>query len=639
LRVAKAKASKARRVAQWKRCRSSLTESQKLTALVGGVIATGALAESIPAIATAHTSFELAMVREEARSLCGHLDKFRADPRNSAASVVPSAITNGVVQVQDLIPLPCSQGKAFEFAPDIAPTCERALNYISTNTASSKLGIALDLDWSRRTSSITQAGLPPIPPKSAAATKKDKCRSAGECLCKGDGKRLKSFFYKLCFHVIKHNCKPGSRGRSLLTSGYIVVGLFPMDMPEDHRAPLNEIAAPDFVEGKTQASWYHVGLQYLSPYKPCVHVLRPSNKPPLMDGLLNLRATGSFPNTYTLLAELDKSRIWWGGLFSLWESDRLLTQIEPAEVSVRAMVEPVMFWTGLRRKIAKRETLVVPDDGAHASAGSLGAIAGGAGEIDADVEVVESDVSSLSSEGGAVEGDARDEAIDDMMALFFDEVDFAEESGAIAPRADVEPGAGFMLDLSDTGGVRDTSALTSSVIGACIPGSSSDPPPPPIVDAAAVPAPIVVEPPPLAAPEALPAARGPRDAGLHRTDYNGGHVTFYPSKDGRGGRFQANFGNAAAHGPRCRMTRTSNPSARPNVYPAQGRPLGLIAAWLAMSDTAGSQDEHAALAVFFTHGERETHRIHLSANTNGLELSAHERKQRDDEGLEPYELA
>ena len=54
-----------------------------------------------------------------------------------------------------------------------------------------------------------------------------------------------------------------------------------------------------------------------------------------------------------------------------------------------------------------------------------------------------------------------------------------------------------------------------------------------------------------------------RGGSQHRTEYCGGHVTYYPKKDGKPrGRFDATCGQTWKHGIRCRLTRTTGSPVR-----------------------------------------------------------------------------
>ena len=112
-----------------------------------------------------------------------------------------------------------------------------------------------------------------------------------------------------------------------------------------------------------------------------------------------------------------------------------------------------------------------------------------------------------------------------------------------------------------------------------------------------------------------------RGGSQHRTEYCGGHVTNHPKKDGTpGGRFEATCGQTWKHGIRCRLTRSSVGVRSQNE--ARGRPLGLLAAWLACAVFSEDADEHSSAVPFLCCGERADLLLNQTARTspcwNGL---------------------
>ena len=134
-------------------------------------------------------------------------------------------------------------------------------------------------------------------------------------------------------------------------------------------------------------------------------------------------------------------------------------------------------------------------------------------------------------------------------------------------------------------------------------------------------------------------ARRPYTRGYHPTRFRQGSITFYPDKaDPEKGRFQAVCGHPEKHGKSCRLTRTSAPTARAGGNLAQGRPLGLLAAWLVMGEVAEDREAHDASVAFLSADERLVAREDLLLQPNGAELAAHERPRRLEETLEPAGL-
>lgn len=140
----------------------------------------------------------------------------------------------------------------------------------------------------------------------------------------------------------------------------------------------------------------------------------------------------------------------------------------------------------------------------------------------------------------------------------------------------------------------------------------------------------------LAAASGPAAPRGrPQGLALHTTYLPGGFVSYYSATTKSTARFQATCTHPA-HG-FCRLTRSSLAYAKEAQRPAQGRPLGLMSAWLAAGDSAQcpTKEDHEATVSFLSFEQRASAMCDLLAAQNGPQLAARERPKRDDEGDEP----
>jgi hypothetical protein len=88
------------------------------------------------------------------------------------------------------------------------------------------------------------------------------------------------------------------------------------------------------------------------------------------------------------------------------------------------------------------------------------------------------------------------------------------------------------------------------------------------------------------------------------------------------------------HHGRCRLTRVLHASSLPSRR-AQGRPLGLMAAWLEAAPLATSAEEHKELAKSLEKVERREARASLRERPGAAALFALERGQRDSSDSEP----
>ena len=86
----------------------------------------------------------------------------------------------------------------------------------------------------------------------------------------------------------------------------------------------------------------------------------------------------------------------------------------------------------------------------------------------------------------------------------------------------------------------------------------------------------------------------------------------------------------------CRATRTSQAPARPSDRNrGQGRPLGLLAAWLDIAAQCVSPADHKSRIVEISRADREKARIELKGISGSQDLFTHERARRDEEPEEP----
>jgi hypothetical protein len=126
---------------------------------------------------------------------------------------------------------------------------------------------------------------------------------------------------------------------------------------------------------------------------------------------------------------------------------------------------------------------------------------------------------------------------------------------------------------------------------------------------------------------AAPSAPIERNRSEVSVKFAGGTITWYKSSN-------TLVAYCGPHGQRCRLTRTANSS--PKKLP-QGRPIGLLAAWLKMGCGISSGDHNLMRFLTFSHADRICARNELVTSTQAdLELLlSKERKPRDGEGDEP----
>ena len=400
------------------------------------------------------------------------------------------------------------------------------------------------------------------------------------------------------------------------------------------------LTLPDFLQPASNRLYLHVGLQYYKPYRPTFQALRPSGQPPLVDGALSLEATGNFLTLHQALNQLDLNLLCYVAWFKLWESNQPLGHFRPADLTAVPFAPPELFWLGppKRERRARRPNPGVGGPLALPAAEPPPALEGGLAPADPS--------SSSSSEAASAPSDGEGEEEDDEAGLhaqalglqlldLLQEIDGAPGSGSnsVPSRAEApqqpqgQPGPSTIPGESAASGAAQ--AASSSTDQILEPAASSAPPPPPAAHDAAD------------APEEGDELQAlPREAGLSACRFYSGAITFYPSKTTAGaGRFQANCGQPELHGRRCRLTRTCAAAVRRNGNQAQGRPLGLLAAWLQAGALLETAEEHAAAVGGLRREDRQAARLELLATENGPELAEHERPARPGEPDEPEGLA
>ena len=118
-------------------------------------------------------------------------------------------------------------------------------------------------------------------------------------------------------------------------------------------------------------------------------------------------------------------------------------------------------------------------------------------------------------------------------------------------------------------------------------------------------------------------------------EFKWGKISYYANKN-----FECvcNHPRHVVDGQRCRLTRTSDAS---DTMAAQGRPLGLMAAWLTHADRSEERVDHRNpfCILAFSVEERQHAREALALVVGSAALFACERERRPDEPLEPSGIA
>jgi hypothetical protein len=636
LRAAVDAATRRRRVAHWLRRRQGLTDAQRLEAVLSEAFAKDPSAEQAVQAAGAEARFEQSRALEQNRARSASLRAFQQSEAGRGA--VSTLASTGALQPGSegqFAPFPFPDAVAFDFAPDTAAVAEGVLLACRQPGVFENLAGALSLDWVRRTQTICQSGLEPIPDKPKGDRQADRCRIAGQCLCSDEGRLLLRFSNKFLYSMKPH-FKLHTPGRKLLQDGLIVVALDLAPVPAGGRAAARALPLPNFLlPGGSGRLWLHIGMHYFKPYRPTFQILQPSAAEPSVPGSIALKAQGGFETMFSVFADIDHKSLCSMAFFRVWESDQPLGQFVPSELTVLPYSDPELFWYGPFRAPRTRRRPPADEIGEGSPAEAMLALGDAApeprGESDAE------DVAGSSDEPSDEESDRDSSDLNEVLAALLESM-VDEPEARRAPT----PAEGELGPLSGVAGEEPPHTAQPEAHEPCLPpvggsmaGSSNDPMPGGIV---AQPVPVQ----PSSAVEAPPPppqpfeARRPYSRGLNPTRFRQGSITFYPDKnDPEKGRFQAVCGHPELHGKSCRLTRTSAPSVRVGGNQAQGRPLGLLAAWLVVGELAADRAAHDASVPFLSADERLAAREELLSQPNGAELAAHERPMRLGEPLEP----
>lgn len=578
--------------------------------------------------------FDSAMGRHVAKQESGKVQRFAEKLGLPDVKAFSGCLRGAQGLAEHLVPTPaCGMGH-FHFSPDTATQVESVLAFASSLGNRTNLHDALQLEWDRRTSTIMQEGLPPLPNTAQADSKAARCRTAGICLCDEDGRRLANFSASFA-RLLKAQTKRRSPGRTALMQGLVVLKLSSAD-------PSNlligtQIEAPEDLDvniGQV-VKWVHIGLMYLSPWRPTFTILQESAALPCVEGGVALKASGDFETFYKHMDTLDKDKAWFFCVYHLWESHQVLTTFVPAEVSVRKVGKPTLFWKGKGFHMPKRPRHPQPPPGpAEAEAqGSDGGEWGRFAMHDAEREARGSDdddADDVIQDASGSEGEPAFCGLEDTLMEVMEEL---EEESAVGSPVEQTPSGLQPARASEAA----ASPVASEGFGR-LPGSSAGPvaaPPVAVGLPAAQVAPrnelVAVGPPQVGRADVL------RAPALSSVNFCGGVIAAYPDKSNpTRGRFQATCGNPL-HGPRCRLTRAMHGSVR-KQNSAQGRPLGLMAAWLLVAHLAEDAIDHDAMIPLLTQDQRAAAREDIKELPGGIELFSAERIRLEGEGEEPEGL-
>ena len=386
---------------------------------------------------------------------------------------------------------------------------------------------------------------------------------------------------------------------------------------------------------RREPMYLHVALHYFKPYRSTYEVLELLKHTSINRAVF--RKTHTYRTEIEMFAEMDLDASWEASIFSIVSNRQPVAPLMPSQCLAEG---PSLPSDGLwpppppkKRGFPKGQkcrprAAAAPDPDLEIQAseshreGSDSADQGREGGSSADdEEQVSEGIFSESEESDAVVSD-----LGDLDALLDQAI--GSWHGGVEPAAD--PGA---VESQALPRAEEEAHEDEELVEAVIAPDQVEPPVPRAAEAAQAPGQLPGEvvaadegvpdhPPPAAAPEDAP------DRVRHAAEVvcilPGGRITWY-----RQGFFTAQCQNPA-HG-RCVLTRSSEEGRRA----PQGRPLGLLAGWLARGLELPDKASHWLKTNWPSLEQRQHSRALLDDAEGGPELLDCERPQRPEEGPEP----
>ena len=560
----------------------------------------------------------LAQKQEEVDTLQNYYDTHQASLVQDIVSMVPAT-----AELPDLVnsmhPVPNRQFRCCEVAFQSLETAGKLAAWGQTHSRNSNFLTSLRKDWDSKNVVVLDKEVPKEWSKSGS---KKQCAAVGVCICSTHGKMVKHLYAQF-LRALKTDFPTGQPAGEKLTTGAVVVHLSCPALSESMMSPwaaalLQMVDEQDteVVHTPEQGYWVHISLLYKKPYRPTFHRVEPVRELP--QGRREVRTTNTFDNALDFFNSIRVDLTWQVQWYTQVTSPAPLPDIRPTCCCVEPWgnthrLQPLDTQprTRGRRRQAQAEdsqpsvdeadrhrgvdrrgegaqgqpSLSEGEQDAGVHQGEEASDAGDVDEWDVDSESNGSALDLLASLEQILQESVAPEATDPLVAAT-NEVENLEEE-VVQPLADAstaaDPAAAALLEEgleAGTGGPADTDTEVGVPAPAPMP---------------AVPRGL----PPLRRAEPVARARILADLTL---EVPGGKLTYYA-------RTQVCTATCSndLHG-RCVLTRTLVPG-KPTQ---QGRPMGLLMAWLEMGQHVGTKAEHWDKDSWPTHQERLMARGFLS---------------------------
>lgn len=196
---------------------------------------------------------------QEQKDSAAQIEAFRsgagAQQVQQVAQVLPALAT------APLVPIPSNHGFTFQWQGVPADMVSKVSAWVSASKTSN-LPHCLDQLWAETHELLVEDAAAPVADRNHAD---NECKRVGMCLCSEDGRRLRAF--RNCFlQAMKRVFAVGSTQRARLLEGYVVAHIV-------HEPSADEAKQDDPESEKGLHLWLHIGLMFLSPYRPTFMVV------------------------------------------------------------------------------------------------------------------------------------------------------------------------------------------------------------------------------------------------------------------------------------------------------------------------------------------------------------------------------
>lgn len=486
--------------------------------------------------------------------------------------------------------------------------------------------VALQSDWDQKHLEHRHVDAEPLRDEPRKANRKPSCLDAGVCLCGQPGDlawALVRFVRESMKKILK-----GCRWQDALQGCRVVVRLTGRAAGvEDIEPEANPAGPPARVA--EQADWpsydafHFVGMMYWSPYRPTFRSCELQGSLEFPEDCLVLRAKDTYLTMFELCASL-ASRLqlpgeWQVRCYEVLLSQRPVLQCDPRRLEIqevsgaprcarcfptqRRARRPADGWMALLEGLSDGASNSDSNHSGPEDQGDKSEESGGESGMSPSASEVASEVDPQATPEHSDAERMHDDPIEEnaiiaeeQLAAEIDLVPFGALVDAVVVAAPDEP-------AEEAGDARVEELAPAAVVQAA---------------QGQVPRPLL--------------ARGGIGAADFTVHLEFGSIRFYFSRL----EMVAHCGNPA-HGKRCRLSRSVQASAATSRI-GQGRPVGLLGAWL----MAGQQDQnlttheaHVRMRPLPDLDSRRSARLLVAGRPDGLELLAFERPQRDGEPEEP----